>query len=154
MQKFILLIGLLFIPLVQANSIEGCYQATEQITSFTSEESELKSTYLKISKADDDFWVEGVIWGANFHICYIGSSIEGSAGPLQMRLVDSKLVYGQDEAEYGISCKLEISFKGNQLTINDSNNHCTEQIFYCGVRVGLDGVELPKIEKGCLDTDV
>ncbi|UTM59094.1 hypothetical protein L4174_020490 [Photobacterium sp. CCB-ST2H9] len=153
MQKFLFLGGLLFMPLVQAKSIEGCYLTSEKITSFVSEETEMKSTYLKISKAADDFWVEGVILGANFHVCYLGSPIEGSEGPLQMRRVDNKLVYSQHEVEYGISCDLEISFHNNSLTISDSNDHCARHVFYCGARVGLDHVELPKVVQNCPDTD-
>lgn len=154
MKKIILLVALLFMPLVHANSIEGCYLASEKITSFVSEESEMKSTYLKISKVADDFWVEGVVWGANFHVCYISSPIEGSEGPLQMRYTNNKLVYNQDEAEYGINCKLEMSFKDRKLTLNDSNSHCAQHIFYCGARVGLDNVELPKVVQDCPETAI
>lgn len=150
MQRIMALLGLICMPYVYAGSIDGCYLATDKITSFSSEESETKSTYVKISRAADYYSVEGVIWGPNFHICRIGSPIEGTDGPLQMDYVDNKLVYRHSEPEYDINCELDVSFKDNTLTITDSNHHCSRYVFYCGAHIGLDKVELPKVEQGCL----
>ncbi|MBE4057736.1 hypothetical protein HJ117_23520 [Vibrio parahaemolyticus] len=49
MQKFVAVLGLLCVPYVYAESIEGCYLVADEITSFSSEESEIQSTYVKIS---------------------------------------------------------------------------------------------------------
>ncbi|POC43488.1 hypothetical protein [Vibrio vulnificus] len=119
MQKFVAVLGLLCVPYVYAESIEGCYLVADEI------------------------------WGANFHVCHIASPIEGVGGPLQMNYVDNKLVYSHSEVEYSINCELEVSFKDNSLTIRDSNHHCSEYVFYCGARVGLDKVELPKVVQDC-----
>ncbi|MDK2688357.1 hypothetical protein, partial [Vibrio vulnificus] len=89
-----------------AESIEGCYLVADEITSFSSEESEIQSTYVKISRSAGNYSVEGLIWGANFHVCHIASPIEGVGGPLQMNYVDNKLVYSYSEAEYNINCEL------------------------------------------------
>ncbi|OZT81951.1 hypothetical protein CIK04_32000 [Vibrio sp. 03_296] len=48
MQKFAAVLGLLCVPYVYAESIEGCYLVADEITSFSSEESEIQSTYVKI----------------------------------------------------------------------------------------------------------
>ncbi|EWS66958.1 hypothetical protein JS84_19785 [Vibrio vulnificus] len=149
MQKFVAVLGLLCVPYVYAESIEGSYSVADEITSFSSEESEIQSTYVKISRSAGNYSVEGLIWGANFHVCHIASPIEGVGGPLQMNYVDNKLVYSYSEAEYNINCELEFSFKDNSLTIKDSNHHCSEYVFYCGARVGLDKVELPKVAQDC-----
>ncbi len=147
--KFMVFLSLLFVPCVYADSMDGCYLANENITSFSSEESEIRTTYVKIVKTSGDYFVEGLIWGANFHICHVASSVEGSDGPLRMEYVENKLVYTQREAEDDINCKLEFSFQNNRLTIEDANHHCSRYIFYCGALVGLDKVELPKVEYGC-----
>ncbi|WMN62153.1 hypothetical protein NI389_20375 (plasmid) [Pseudoalteromonas xiamenensis] len=149
MQKFMVFLCLLFVPNLYADSIDGCYLASDNITSFSSQESENRTTYVKISRTSGVYSVEGLIWGANFHVCHIASPIEGSNGPLSMDYVENKLVYTQREAENDINCKLEFSFQDNLLTIEDANNHCSRYIFYCGANVGLDNVELPKVERGC-----
>ncbi|MCJ0807106.1 DUF3265 domain-containing protein, partial [Vibrio vulnificus] len=44
---------------VYAESIEGCYLVADEITSFSSEESEIQSTYVKISRSAGNYSVEG-----------------------------------------------------------------------------------------------
>ncbi|MEL4204910.1 hypothetical protein P0W48_16360 [Plesiomonas shigelloides] len=149
MRKFAVVLGLLCVPYVYAESIDGCYLVADKITSFSSEESEIQSTYIKIFSSAGNHSVEGLIWGANFHVCHIASPIEGIDGPLQMSYADNKLVYSHREAEYSIDCQLEVSFKDNSLTIKDSNHHCSEYVFSCGARVGLDKIELPKVTQEC-----
>jgi len=133
--------------------IEGCYSKSEKITSFVSEESELKSSYLNIAKASGDFLVEGIIWGANYHVCSIASPIEGSESPLRMSISQGKLVYRYDEPAYNIKCELEIAFQDDKLTFHDSNGHCSQYVFYCGVHSSLDSVELSKISASSPDTN-
>ncbi len=64
MQKFVAVLGLLCVPYVYAESIEGSYSVADEITSFSSEESEIQSTYVKISRSAGNYSVEGLIWGA------------------------------------------------------------------------------------------
>ncbi|HCG8450777.1 TPA: hypothetical protein ACN322_004622 [Vibrio parahaemolyticus] len=149
MQKFVAVLVFLCVPYVYAESIEGCYLVADEITSFSSEESEIQATYVKIQGLLETTQLRGLFGGANFHVCHIASPIEGVGGPLQMNYVDNKLVYSHSEAEYSINCELEVSFKDNSLTIKDSNHHCSEYVFYCGARVGLDKVELPKVAQEC-----
>ncbi|EGQ8075516.1 hypothetical protein G5G46_004277 [Vibrio vulnificus] len=63
MQKFVAVLGLLCVPYVYAESIEGCYLVADEIISFSSEESEIQSTYVKISRSAGNYSVEGLIWG-------------------------------------------------------------------------------------------
>lgn len=130
-------------------SIEGCYSKSEEITSLAYEESEIKQSYLNLSKSSNNVLVEGLIWGTNFHICSVGSPSEDSDGPLSMKLSGDKLLYRYSEPEYGIDCELEVVIQGNKLLVNDSNNHCSEYVFYCGVHASLDGLELTKQSEGC-----
>ncbi|SFC74842.1 hypothetical protein SAMN05660479_02360 [Microbulbifer thermotolerans] len=153
MIKFIPLTGLLFVGSTQAVAMEGCYLKSDEITSLVSNESEGKLTYIEVSKVADDFFVDGVIQGGNFHVCHIGSPLEGDEGPLKMAYVDNTLVYSEDDPEYDINCKLVFSFEGGKLTISDTNAHCARYIFSCGAHAGLDGVVLPKVERKCPGSD-
>ncbi|GEK48901.1 hypothetical protein HPA02_31840 [Bisbaumannia pacifica] len=148
-RKIMAILGLLCVPYVKADSIDGCYLASENIANLSSEEQEVRSSYVSVSRAASGYSVEGIIWGANLHVCHIASPIEGGDGPLRMDYVDNGLIYNHDEAEYNISCELELSFENDVLTITDYNHHCSRYVFYCGARVGLDRVELPKVEQAC-----
>lgn len=155
MQKLLLLTGILLIISAHAEShtkpLEGCYLTSEIITSFTSEESKSVSSYIKISKVSDDYYVEGIVWGANFHVCHIGSPIEGTDDPLPMKMIHNKLTYTEVNSEFNINCQLEVSFSENTIHISDTNHDCSNYIFYCGARVGLNGIELPKFGQQCPD---
>ncbi len=149
MRKYLLLTGVLFSSLVHATSKEGCYSFEEAIFSAVSEESALKETYVQVSKVSDQYFAEGVIWGANFHICHLSSPSEGPEGPLPLKVEGDNLVYEELDPEYNINCKLEISFADGALKISDNNHHCSNYIFSCGARVGLNDIELPKSAKEC-----
>lgn len=153
MKRFILTAGLFLTPFVQASAIEGCYLASEEITSLTSGTSEVKSSYLNISKKADDFFVQGMIWGANFHVCYISSPLEVNEAPFKMKYVDNALIYHHNEPEHHINCELKILFEDDRLTLKDSNSHCSQRVFHCGARIGLEGIELPKVNKHCPESD-
>lgn len=155
MKVFTLMIGmitlvatLLKLP-AQEVMIEGCYSMSEKITSFSSEKTELKQSYFILSETPRGILGEGMIWGANFHICSIGSPIEGSEGPLSMSFVEDKLVYRYDEPEYDINCELALTIEGNKMTIHDSNGHCSNYVFYCGAHAQLDGIELSRSNVTC-----
>ena len=66
-----------------------------------------------------------------------------------MKMRDKKLVFTQREAECDINCQLKITLENSVLRVSDENHHCATYIFSCGARVGLNGVELPKITTKC-----
>ncbi|WP_129123827.1 hypothetical protein [Veronia nyctiphanis] len=72
-----------------------------------------------------------------------------------MTRVGDKLVYTESDSgpEFSFNCKLEFSLHDNKLTISDSNFDCSNWVFTCGARVGLDGVELPKVSQTCPVSD-
>ncbi|WP_260258606.1 hypothetical protein [Vibrio intestinalis] len=146
----------LFMPVVliagsvQAADLQGCFSTEDLITSFGDGQSEMKQSYINIVKQGDDYLVDALLWGANYHICGVGDPTEGAdPAPLKMHKVGDKLVYEKQEPEYGISCKLELSVQDEMVNISDENYHCGQYIFSCGARVGLHNVELPSTPDQC-----
>ncbi|HAS6345968.1 TPA: hypothetical protein I7243_22140 [Vibrio vulnificus] len=80
MQKFVAVLGLLCVPHVYAESIEGCYLVADEITSFSSEESEIQSTYVKISRSAGNYSVEGLIWGLIFMFAILPLRLKALVG--------------------------------------------------------------------------
>lgn len=154
--KFILPILIVFVVVISIlkstisqSTIEGCYSKSEEITSLVSEKSEVKLSYLNLSKVSHELLVEGLVWGANFHICSVGSPSEDSEGPLRIKLSEDRLVYRYSEPDYDINCELELLIQGDKLRISDSNSHCSKYVFYCGGHAGLDELELVKQGDDC-----
>ena len=69
--------------------------------------------------------------------------------PVSLERLGDKLLYRYNEPEYSIDCELELVIEGDKRLANDSNNHCSEYVFYCGVHASLDGLELTKQSEGC-----
>lgn len=122
---------------------EGCYAYQEEISSFSTGDSELKTSYIKLAKTEAGYTASGLLWGANYHICSIGSPQEGSSAPLMLEKVGDKLAFSYAEPEYDIDCKLEMTLQDGKLNISDSNYQCGRSVFYCGARVGLHDTSLP-----------
>jgi len=138
---------------VTEQPISGCYAQTERIYSTVDDESSLQQSYLRIEKQGERYVADGLIWGANFHICQIGSPDEGTPGPLVMTRQGNRLQYAFSDAQYGIDCQFEILITAEGLRLSDPNNHCTSQVFYCGARVALDGIELPVRHARCPEAE-
>lgn len=146
-----LLPPLLFISsITYAGDFEGCYSQDDEIYSLSSGESEVKTSFIKISKSDDRYFAQGLLWGANFHICSIVAPIEGSEGPLELVLKDDKLFFETTDPEYNIHCRVEISIEDQGIHLSDKNHHCSQYIFSCGARMGLNNIELPRTVDKCL----
>ncbi|MDC0611509.1 hypothetical protein OAP63_12285 [Vibrio sp.] len=151
MFKYLPITALLFPCFAFATSFDGCYAHQEAITDVVSGSHEKKISYVKISRNESDYLVRGVLWGGNFHICYIQSTEEGTDNPLSMSRVGDSLIYTESDPEYDIYCKLEMKLKGDVLHIEDANFDCN-RIFSCGARVGLNNTDLKKSPGMCSES--
>lgn len=131
-------------------TIEGCYSQQYVITNYVAESSETKTSYLQITKSEGTYHLKGWIWGDNYHVCDIVVPDGETQG--NMEYTDGVLTFSAIDEEYGINCNLEM-IKGNDgITLRDRNYHCTDQVFYCGLRVGLDGLRLKETPGLCEDS--
>lgn len=136
MKRLLLCLGFIFTQSVKSTPIEGCYLESEKINSTVSEESTVETTYIEISKTNNSYILEGIVYGGNFHVCNIPS--------LKMKRQGKQLLYNEIEPEFNINCTIKVSFDDTSLIINDSSNHCSRYIFLCGTRVNLHKLKLPK----------
>lgn len=51
--------------------------------------------------------------------------------------------------EYDFFCELSVSRKGNMLVFKDEGGQCSGGVFFCGARIGLNGIESPKVDGEC-----
>ncbi|WP_375753871.1 hypothetical protein [Vibrio sp. HN007] len=130
--------------------IEGCYSQRYVITDYATESSETKTSYLQITKSEGTYHLKGWIWGDNYHVCDILVPDGETQG--NMEYADGVLTFSVIDEEYGINCNLEMINGINGITVRDRNYHCTDQVFYCGVRVGLDGLRLKSTPNQCEDS--
>lgn len=132
----------------------GCFSQSERIQSAVSDESAVQQSYLRVQQQGDQYRVDGLIWGANFHICKISSADEFTPGPLIMTRQGNRLHYRFDDPAYTIACRFDIALTASGgLRLHDPGNQCTDQVFYCGARIGLDGIELPASDGPCPTPD-
>ncbi|MFD2176035.1 hypothetical protein [Veronia pacifica] len=155
MKKVLPLIGLLFTTSALADSLTGCYLDTMTTESYVSDESAEVASYIEVKNEDDQYFVRGLLWGGNYHICSIEGDEEGdgAGGALPMKRVGDTLVFTENDEEFGIHCKLEMSVKDGKLRVKDANYDCEKWIFTCGDGVGLDSVELPRVQQQCPGPD-
>ncbi|RKF15955.1 hypothetical protein DBZ36_15545 [Alginatibacterium sediminis] len=119
------------------------------MASLSSGQSELKTSYIEISKLDNAYAIQGLLWGGNFHICSIQSPVEGQQAPLLMQTHGKQLVFELKQADYDIDCRLEFSFDNDALLIKDTNSHCSQYVFSCGAHVSLHQTRLVKTAESC-----
>lgn len=151
MTKYIAALLLMLISSVEAETFEGCYSHKAEIHSFTTNESDVKTSFIEIKMTDNKYYARGMLWGGNFHLCEIASPNENSTEPLPLIVAGDKLVYEETDPKYNINCHLEFSVKDNVIHVSDENNDCSNRIFMCGEHAGLGNTKLPKTGKACAE---
>ncbi|MGX1927262.1 hypothetical protein ACUALS_19180 [Vibrio sp. NH-7] len=149
MLKRLLFLVLLCSSTLYAAEFEGCYLVKDDIASAVTGETEERTSYMHVTRVAEDYFVEGTLFGANFHVCSVGSTSEDVAGPLKMTREGDVLVYRESDEEYDFSCELSVSRKGNMLVFKDEGGQCSGGVFFCGARIGLNGIEIPKVDGEC-----
>lgn len=144
MLKRLLFLGLFFSSMLHAAEFEGCYLVKDDIASVVTGETEERTSYMHVSRVAEDYFIEGTLFGANFHICSIG-------GPLKMTREGNVLVYREssDDEDFPFSCELSVSREGDMLVFKDEGGQCSYGVFACGARIGLNGIEIPKVDAEC-----
>lgn len=84
MLKRLLFLVLLCSSTLYAAEFEGCYLVKDDIASAVTGETEERTSYMHVTRVVEDYFVEGTLFGANFHVCSIGSTSEDVVGPLKM----------------------------------------------------------------------
>jgi len=143
--SFLILIWGISIFSIDEQTLDGCYASSTQITDLSSGLKTSKTSYINISKSENGYLVNGLIWGANFHVC----EVFDESGPLLMLREGNLLKFSYDEADYGINCSLKITIKNEQIEFNDPEHACSKNVFFCGNRISLDEITLPKIKTSC-----
>ncbi|MFY8299469.1 hypothetical protein AAEU28_11925 [Pseudoalteromonas sp. SS15] len=142
---FLILIWGIIIFSIDEQTLDGCYASSAQITDLTSGLKTSKTSYINISKSENGYLVNGLIWGANFHVC----EVFDENGPLLMLREGNLLKFSYDEPDYGINCSLKITIKDEQIEFNDPEHACSKNVFFCGSRISLDEITLSKIKSSC-----
>lgn len=149
MKKFFIFFLILILSIsvfsIDEQTLDGCYASSEQITDLSSGLETLKTSYINISKSENGYLVNGLIWGANFHVC----EFFDEKGPLLMQREDNLLKFSYDEPDHDIHCSLKINIEEEQIEFSDPEHVCSKNVFFCGNRVSLDEITLPKIKNSC-----
>ena len=142
---FLILVLSISVFSIDEQTLDGCYASSEQITDLSSGLETLKTSYINISETENGYLVNGLIWGANFHVC----EVIDERGPLLMYQEGNLLKFSYDEPDYGIQCSLIITIKDEQIEFNNQEHACSKSVFFCGSRISLDEITLPKINNSC-----
>lgn len=121
---------------------EGCYARANTTSDFASGESDKKISFIHITKKQDRYFIQGLLWGANWHMCDITSE----EGLLPASLEDGALVYRESYMKEDIHCRLEVEFKNEGVELHDRNGQCADKVFACGVRTSIEGTYLPGVQ--------
>ncbi|WP_051790070.1 hypothetical protein [Endozoicomonas montiporae] len=130
-------------PAQPTNTLEGCYARSDIIEDLVSGESDLKTSFISISKGQGTYFIKGFLWGANWHICEI-SREDGEALPVSLE--QGMLIYNENYPQEDLNCRLEVEFKAAGIELRDKNNQCMNRAFACGVRTSIDGTKLPRVQ--------
>ena len=101
---------------------------------------------LTITKHEQGYGAQGVIWAGNHHVCHIASPNEGEEGPLLLKRNGDALSFVSKAPDYDIDCAFTLTLEGKTLTLSDPNHHCANYLFSCGVNVSLDQQRLSKTD--------
>jgi hypothetical protein len=133
----------------QQKNIDGYYERTDNIIDmFDGSYDDVKS-YVNIKKVNNNYEVDGLIYGGNFHKCTISNTNEmeyDKKPTLTMRRDknSNSLSYFLKDKKHNIDCHLRLSIRGDALTIKDDNGDCRQYLGFCGSRASLDRIVLYK----------